>query len=122
MALTARAVDALVDQELRRIAQPELVSLIRSLRIPTRCERRSWDYGEREEAYSCWIVLEHAPSNTCIAYCEEGFGPRDPWGLLFIKGSDISMGMDSQWFVNLEDAVRQSTAWEGTNPPGYEVR
>jgi hypothetical protein len=32
------------------------------------------------------------------------------------------MGMDSGWYAYLEDAVRESMAWEGENPPGYEVR
>ncbi len=122
MGLSAQTVDALVEREVRRIAQAELVSLIGSLRVPTRCELRPWDYGEPEEVYPCWIVLEHPTSNTAIAYCEEGFGPRDPWGLLFIKGPHSSIGMDSGWFASLEDAVRGSTAWEGENPPGYEVK
>jgi hypothetical protein len=33
-----------------------------------------------------------------------------------------SMGMDSQWFVSLEDALRANPAWDGENRPGYEVR
>jgi|SRR5882672_7303057 len=122
MGLSAQTVDALVEREVGRIAQADLASLIGSLRVPTRCELRPWDYGEPEEAYPCWIVLEHPASNTAIAYCEEGFGPRDPWGLLFIKGPHSSIGMDSGWFASLEDAVRGSMAWEGENPPGYEVK
>ena len=121
MALSARAVDALVEREVESIAQAEVVALIRSLRVPTRCELRPWDYGKEGEAYPCWIVLEHPTSNTCIAYCEEGFGPGSPWGLLFIR-DHLNIGMDSGWFTYLEDAVRESMAWEGENPPGYEVR
>jgi hypothetical protein len=59
-------------------------------------------------------------SDTAIVYCSSGFGPRSPWGLLFLTRYP-NMGMDSQWFVSLEDAVRESMAWEGQNPPGYEV-
>ena len=122
MGLSARAVDVLVEREVGSIEQAEVVALIRSLRVPTRCELRPWDYGKPEEAYPCWIVLEHPASNTAIAYCEVGFGPGSPWGLLFIKGPHLNMGMDSGWYAYLEDAVRESMAWEGENPPGYEVR
>jgi hypothetical protein len=34
----------------------------------------------------------------------------------------MSMGMDGSWFAFLEDAFRESAAWDGKNPPGYEVR
>lgn len=27
-------------------------------------EERGWDHGRSEQADPCWIVLEHAPSNT----------------------------------------------------------
>jgi hypothetical protein len=33
-----------------------------------------------------------------------------------------SMGMDSQWFVSVEDALRNCPAWKGANPPDYEVQ
>ena len=79
------------------------------------------DYGEESRTYPCWIVLEHRASNTGIAYCAYGFGPGDPWGLLFLGGPHLSMGMDSAWFVTLEDAFRQSPACDVPAPPGYEV-
>ena len=122
MGLSASAVDALLEREVRRITQKELVALIRSLRVPTRCELRPWDYGEPGQTYPCWVVLEHPASNTAVAYCEEGFGPGDPWGLLFIDGPHLSMGMDSGWYASLEDAVRESMAWDGVNPPDYQVQ
>jgi hypothetical protein len=114
-------VDRLFEKEVARITQSDLLQLIRRLRVPTRCEERPWDYGKEDEAYPCWIVLDHPESNTCIAYCEQGFGPRCPWGLLWIT-KHLNIGMDSGWFVTLEDAVRESMAWEGENPPGYEVQ
>lgn len=118
---SANDVDKLFEKEVARITQPELLELIKVLRVPTHCEQRPWDYGKAGEAYSCWIVLEHPESDTCIAYCEDGFGPRCRWGLLWMS-KHLNMGMDSGWFVSLQDAVRESMAWEGENPPGYEVR
>jgi hypothetical protein len=118
---TSAHIEELVARELSTITQPELVALIKSLRVSPRKEDRPWDYGAPGQTYPCWIVLDHSASNTAVAYCAEGFGPRCPWGLLFIKDHP-SIGMDSSWFVSLEDAVRNCMAWEGEDPPGYEVQ
>ncbi len=122
MILNERTVTELVNSEIERISQPELLDVIQKLRVTPRSELRAWDYGDENQVFPCWVVAEHKPSNTCICYCEKGFGPTYPWGLLFISGLHMSMGMDSGWFKTLEDAVRESTAWEGENPPGYEAR
>jgi hypothetical protein len=122
MVETAAQIDTLFEQELARITQADLVALIKRLRVATRSEDRPWDYGAKEQTFPCWIVLEHRESNTGIAYCSSGFGPRDPWGLLFLTGPHTSMGMDCGWFACLEDAVRGSMAWDGVDPPGYSVR
>jgi hypothetical protein len=111
----------LVEQQMRSIAQPDLVALARSL-IQPRLEARQRDYGAPNQEFPCWLVLEHPPSNTGIAYCAEGFGPSNPWGLLFLSGEHLSMGMDSAWFTSLEDALRNCAAWSGENPLGYEVQ
>lgn len=105
--LDAAAVDVLLDHALARIVQPDLAALIRSRRIAPRMEMRSWDYGAADQEYPCWIVLEHRTSNTAIAYCELGFGPKNPWGLLFLNGPCLSMGMNSGWYDEMEGAVRE---------------
>ena len=118
---SVREVTELIEQQLARISQVELVECIRPLLVTPRLEHRAWDYGQPDQTFPCWIALEHKPSQTAVAYCEEGFGPTHPWGLLFID-SRASMGMDSQWFVSLEEAVRDSSAWSGPNPVGYEAQ
>lgn len=110
MELTASVVDAFVDAQLAAIADTAVLSLVARLRVAPREEVRPWDYGEPHE-YPCWIVLEHHPSDTAVAYCAQGFGPRAPWGLLFLT-RHLSMGMDSGWFSSLEEAVRESFAME----------
>ncbi len=114
-------IQEMVDAELSRIADAGVLGAIKPLLVSPRCEMREWDYGEPGQTFACWIVLDHVSTNTCIAYCKYGFGPSFPWGLLFITGQYLSMGMDSGWYANLEDAFRASTAWDGENPPGYEV-
>jgi hypothetical protein len=107
------AVRRLVRNELDRMEASVHESIAPLLVVP-RCEGRPWDYGVAGQTYPCWIVLEHPRSNTAIAYCAEGFGPRSPWGLLFLAGDHLSMGMDSGWFTTLADAFLDSMAW---NPP-----
>jgi len=111
-----------VEKELARIADPVLVAAIRPLLVTPYPVERDWDYGLPGQKYTCWTVLEHRASNTGIAYCESGFGPSDPWGLVFLSGENMSMGMDSDWYMTLEDAMRASRAWEQPNPPGYQVQ
>ena len=111
MALNASKVTELVEAQVARVTDPKAAVLIRSLLVPPRCEHRPWDYGAHDTQYPCWIVAEHPPSNTAIAYCEQGFGPSFPWGLLSISGEHLSMGMDSGWYDSLEDAIRESFAW-----------
>jgi hypothetical protein len=116
MAATASKVSELVEQQLSRVIDPRTGALIRSLLVPPRCEFRPWDYAPDTE-YPCWIVAEHGSSGTCFAYCEHGFGPKCPWGLLWIRGEHLSMGMDCAWYDSLEDAVRESFAWEELGSP-----
>src|SRR6267154_2221046 len=48
---------------------------------------RYWDYGEPGQQYPCWMVLRDDHSGGEVAYCEYGFGPRCPWGLITIFGA-----------------------------------
>jgi hypothetical protein len=93
---------------------------------------RGWDYGKPGEEFPCWLVLEHAASNTGIAYCEHGFGPSMPWGLLFLSGQHMSMGMDSGWYERFLEAYFESQIapelpiWQvfqhlGTDYPGRAI-
>lgn len=110
----------LARDELNRMAEP-VVAAIRPLLVVPHLEERDWDYGPAGQRFLCWIVLEHPASNTGIAYCDEGFGPGSPWGLLFLEGQHLSMGPDSGWYSSLEDAFRESMACDLPTEPGYEV-
>ena len=118
--LQKTGIEELVQTELNRM-DAALAAAVRLLLVAPHLEQREWDYGAVGQTYPCWIVLEHQPSHTGIAYCAEGFGPAAPWGILFLRGEDLSMGMDSGWFCSLEDAFRGSMACDLPTPPGYEV-
>ena len=104
MAASAGAVQQLFDAEVGRISDPTISALIQQWRVSPRCELRPWSYDQVD--YPCWLVLEDKDSNVGIAYCEHGFGPKCPWGLLWLTGDYRHMGDDSAWFPTLERAVR----------------
>ena len=108
----SREVEALVRAELTKISDQEVLEALTPLLVlPYRVDRK-WDYGPDGQTHPCWTVLEHRESNTGIAYCENGFGPKVPWGLVFLSGDYMSIGMDCNWFPSLEDAFRDSMAWD----------
>jgi hypothetical protein len=133
MSASARFVTALVERELATLRDRRVVDHIRGLLITPECQMRAWDYGRAGEAFPCWFVLAHKASNTGIAYCEYGFGPSMPWGLLFLEGTQhMSMGMDSSWFQHFLEAYFESRAsseiaiWrvfqhQGTDFPGKPI-
>jgi hypothetical protein len=69
---------------------------------------RDWDYGKPGQQYPCWTVLAHKASDTAIVYCEQGFGPESPWGLVSLAGTEI--GMDCSWFPSFAEAYFDSFA------------
>lgn len=119
--LTAKDLSAIVSKELAVITDSALLNRIRQLLVSPYPVERDWDYGRIGEKFTCWTVLEHALSNTAIAYCEQGFGPSEPWGLVSLSGEHTGIGMDCSWFATLESAMRESMAWDGPNPENYEV-
>ena len=98
MKLNAANLKTQIDLELDRLSDERVLKHIRQHLIPPTVVMRDWDYGDIGQKYPCWTVLEHPSTNTGIAYCEEGFGPDHPWGLVFLSGAHMSTGMDSGWF------------------------
>ena len=130
MTITPTRILALLEAELVAINDPRVVSHIRSLLVAPMAISRGWDYGTPGQSYPCWSILNHARSNTGIAYCEFGFGPRFPWGLVFL--SDKSIGMDAGWYGSFMEAYFASKSasdlpiWrvfkqEGESYPGFAI-
>ena len=105
-------IEALIELEIQKIADPLVLAHLRKLRVVPYMTSRVWEYGEPGQAFPCWIVLEHPSSNTGICFCESGFGPRHPWGLVGLNGSpaEMSMGADSAWFSSFKEAFFDSFA------------
>lgn len=117
---TVRGIEQLLDLELSRIAEQELVKHVRALLVPIERTDAVWEYGEGDQRYPCWMVAFDAGSNRLVVHSEYGFGPAYPWGVLD-RTPTLSMGSDDMWYLSLEDAVRASRIWKGANPIGYEV-
>ncbi len=111
MTISASRLLEFVEAELIELGDDRIAAHVHELLVTPSPVLRGWDYGALDEAYPCWSVLEHKASNTGIAYCESGFGPGCPWGLVLLRGTEhMSMGMDSGWFPHFLDAYFDSKA------------
>lgn len=108
---TPSKIKALVSAELSAIQDRRVTAHIRGLLVDPTAISRPWDYGEHGQTFDCWAVLNHPKSDTGIPYCEFGFGPRDPWGLVTLSGPPhTSIGMDCGWFESFTSAYFESIA------------
>ena len=82
----------LVVSELEQISDPLARDGLETVLIEPRQTLLIWDYGEPGETYPGWMVAEDHETNTGIAWCDQGFGPKNPWGLMSL--TDAHMGMD----------------------------
>ncbi len=110
MAITPAEIQSLIEREMSLLQDVRIVAYIKKLLIEPILVMREWDYGDTEQTYPCWTVLSHVESNSGIAYCEFGFGPRSPWGLIGLSGENMSIGMDSGWFISFIQAYFDSFA------------
>jgi len=110
MVMDATKLKALVECELLNVHDDRIVRSVQEFLVEPRAELRSWDYGAPNQKYVCWIAFDDR-EGTGIAYCEQGFGPRLPWGLISPEASNHeSMGMDSGWFPTFMEAYFESSA------------
>jgi len=112
MSIDANILKTVIAAELAGLSDERIIDHIRAHLIEPAPELKDWDWGDAGQQYPCWIVFTHASSNTGIAYCEHGFGPRCPWGLLWIggEGKPLSMGQDSAWFTSFMETYFNSMA------------
>jgi hypothetical protein len=114
MAIDGDKLQALVERELAGLLDERVVEHIRGLLVEPHVVLRIWDYGEPGQQYPCWIVLQDTTRRQggAIAYCEYGFGPCCPWGLISLGDEEKydHMGTDSGWFRTFLDAFFDSFA------------
>ena len=75
-----------------------------------------WQYGS--ETHKGVIIAESERDK--IVYCETGFGPSFPWGVLEKAAQDL--GQDSQWSAYLYEAFLISSLYLGLKPDLFELK
>jgi hypothetical protein len=108
--MNADAISERVRSELFAFSDTLIKPAIEALLTLPRPILRGWDYGPSDQQFVCWQVLEDPEVHVGIAFCEEGFGPNCPWGLVSLDetGARSSMGMDSAWFPTFLQAFADS--------------
>ena len=62
MSETADRLRALVDAELAYLGDARVAAHVRALLVDPVPVLRDWDYGDEDERYDCWSILDHPPS------------------------------------------------------------
>jgi len=110
--MTPTDVAALVRDDMRALHDARVVAHVTALLVtPPRQLLLGWAYGAAGEAFDGFLVLDHARSGTGIAYCQQGFGPAAPWGLIATnRESPPSMGRSDEWCPRFLEAYFESIA------------
>jgi hypothetical protein len=117
---SASEVAAAVDEDLANLRDPRVLASINAFRVaPPTPIQLGWDYGAPGETFDGWLVFSDSGQRTGIAYCDQGFGPKSPWGLITTGKTCPSMGMDSGWFRRFIDAYLDS--FSATDLPIWKV-
>lgn len=110
MSIDSHALKAMIRAELAQMSDARVVAQVEALLVEPSVTMRGWDYSDERVEYPCWTVFSHPASNTGIAYCEYGFGPRSPWGLVFLEGKMTSIGMDCGWYTTFLEVFFETSA------------
>lgn len=110
----------LVTQEMDLIENPAMKTELSKYLVAPTLQRRKWQYSNPPSEFTCWMVAVFPTRGLGIVYCDQGHGPDSPWALVDLETQWF--GMDSEWFLRLDDAFIRSGMWKGPLPPDYEVR
>lgn len=110
-------IHGLVAAELSNVADPARRNALKAVLVPPQRLSLKWGYGQPGERYDCWLVGLSPNGQLRLMYCERGFGPDYPWGIVPV--AEERMGMDCDWHVGLEHAAINA----GILPPpdNYEI-
>ena len=117
MDTTVLQIKEIVHGQMMQIHDSLVKSELEKLMIEPNLHLRKWDYGSNGEVFNCWTIAVDESTDTSIIYCEYGFGPQCPWGL--VSSSELYFGMDSGWFTSLVDCFLDS--WAASELPIWFV-
>lgn len=105
MAITRQELVARLQGEVAAIADASARAIVEASLVEPTLINCSWDYGFPGETFPCWKVARDSKRAVGIVFCESGFGPRCPWGLVWFHDAVPAMGQDSGWFSTFHEAA-----------------
>jgi len=103
MSRSASAIAALVTAQLERIPDTACRDHLARLLVEPTFVSLAWEYGALGATRLCCVVARLEDGERAVVYCEDGFGPQEPWGAVLL--GEASMGSDDQWYGSLRDAA-----------------
>jgi hypothetical protein len=103
MSRSTSVMKALVTAELERTADANCRDRLAGLLVEPTFLPLAWEYGAVGATRLCCVVARLDDGDRALVYCEDGFGPQEPWGAVSL--AEASMGSDDQWFGSLYDAA-----------------
>jgi hypothetical protein len=117
MSRSASTMKAIVAAELERASDADCRDRLANVLVEPSFLPLSWEYGALGATRLCCVVARLGDGDRALVYCEDGFGPQEPWGAVSL--AEASMGGDDQWYGSLYDAA--IGAGLCMVPPGYEA-
>jgi hypothetical protein len=103
MSRSASAMKALATAELERVPDQDCRERLARVLVEPAFVALAWEYGALGATRLCCVVARLEDGERALVYCEDGFGPQEPWGAVLL--SQASMGDDDQWHGSLYDAA-----------------
>jgi hypothetical protein len=104
-AITREQLVGKLDSEIAAISDAGVRASVEALRVHPTLMTCEWGYSRPSEIYPCWKVAEDTVHGVGIVHCEQGFGPRTPWGLVWLHEPVPAMGQDSGWFSSFRETA-----------------
>ena len=112
MSRSASAMKALATAELERVPDEDCRERLARVLVEPTFVSLAWEYGALGATRLCCVVARLEDGDRALVYCEDGFGPQEPWGAVSLR--EASMGDDDQWHASLYDAA---VSFGLCNPP-----
>ena len=103
MSRSAAVIKALATAELERVPDSDCRERLARVLVEPTFVSLVWEYGALGATRLCCVVARLEDGDRALVYCEDGFGPQEPWGAVSL--GEASMGDDDQWHSSLYDAA-----------------
>jgi hypothetical protein len=103
MSRSAATMKALAAAELERVPDSDCRERLARVLVEPTFVSLAWEYGALGATRLCCVVARLEDGDRALVYCEDGFGPQEPWGAVSL--GEASMGEDDQWHASLYDAA-----------------